>query len=65
MSEHVAFSDCIGKNFDSSKNSDVRDHMLICDSFVSFEYFSVLANETNDFKTKFQESLLIHHDGSQ
>ena len=61
----MAFSACIVKNFNSFKNSDVRDHMLICDSFVSFEYFFILANETNDFKTKFQESLLIHHDGPQ
>ena len=31
----------------------------------SFEDFSVLANGTNDFRIKLQESLLIHRDGPQ
>ena len=32
---------------------------------LSFENFSVLANETNDFRIELQESSLIHRDGSQ
>ena len=32
---------------------------------MPFEGFSVLANGTNDFSLKLQESLLIHRDGSQ
>ena len=39
--------------------------MLLCDNFVCFEDFSILANETNDFRIKLQESLLIHRDGPQ
>ena len=31
----------------------------------SFEDFSVLANGTNDFRIKLQESLLIHRDAPQ
>ena len=33
-----------GKNIKSAKNYVVSDHMLFCDSIVSFEDFSVLEN---------------------
>ena len=39
--------------------------MLGFNSIVSFEDFSVLANETNGFRTKLEESILIHRDGPQ
>ena len=39
--------------------------MLVCNNIVSFEDFSVLANGTNDFRIKLQESLLIHRLGLQ
>ena len=39
--------------------------MLVCNNIVSFEDFFVLANGTNDFRMKLQESLLIHRDGPQ
>ena len=52
-----------GKNIKSTKNSAVRDHMLVCNNSVSFEDFSVLANGTNSFRIKLQESLLIIRDG--
>ena len=39
--------------------------MVVCNTILSFEDFSVLANGTNDFRIKFQESLLIHPDGPQ
>ena len=54
-----------GKNIKSTKNSAVRDHILVCNNLVSFEDFSILANGTNDFRIKLQESLLIHRDGPQ
>ena len=54
-----------GKNIKSTKIFAVRDHMLVCNNIVSFEDFSVLANGTNDFRIKLQESLLIHRDGPQ
>ena len=43
----------------------MRDHMLICDNIVSFEGFSVLADGTNGFRIKLQESLLICRDRTQ
>ena len=39
--------------------------MILCNNIVSFEDFSVLANETNDFRIKLQKSLLIHRNGPQ
>ena len=39
--------------------------MLVCNNIASFEDFFVLANGTNDFRIKLQESLLIHRDGPQ
>ena len=48
-----------GKNINSNKNS------VASNSIVSFEDFSVLANETNGFRTKLEESILIHRDGPQ
>ena len=63
VSEHMGVSGCTGKNIKSTKSSAVRDHMLVCNNIVSFEDFSVFANETNDFRIKLQESLLIHRDG--
>ena len=52
-----------GKNIKTTKNSAVRDHMLVCNNIVYFEDFSVLANRANDFRIKLQESFLIHRDG--
>ena len=54
-----------GKNINSTQESAVFDHMLVCNSIVSFKEFSVLANGTNDFRIKLQESLLIHRDRPQ
>ena len=65
VSEHMGISACTGKNIKSYKNSAVRDHMLVCNNNVSFNDFSVLADGTNDFRIKLQESLLIHRDGPQ
>ena len=53
------------KNIKSTKNSAVRDHMLVCNNIVSFVDISVLVNGNNDFKIKLHESLLKHCDGSQ
>ena len=39
-----------GRNIKSTKNSAVRDHMLVCNNIVSFEDISVLAGGTNDFR---------------
>ena len=50
-----------GKSIKSTKNSAAHDDMLVCNNIVSFEEFSVLAN---DFRIKLQ-SLLIHRDRPQ
>ena len=60
VSEHMVISARTGKNIKSIKNYAVRDHMVVCNNIVYFEDFSVLANGTNDFRIKLQESLLIH-----
>ena len=65
VSEHIGVSANTSKNIKSTKNSAVCDHMLVCNNIVSFEDFSVLANRTNDFRIKLQESILIHRDGPQ
>ena len=52
----------LGKNIKSTKTSTVLDQMLWCDNIVSLDKFSVLANETNDFSIKMQESTLINRD---
>ena len=54
-----------GKIIKSTENSAVHDPMLVCNNIVSFEDFSDLANETNDFRIKLQKSLLIHRNGTQ
>ena len=64
VSEHMGVSASTGKNIKSTKNSAMRDRMVVCNNIVSFEDFSVLANGTNYFRN-LQEILLIHRDGPQ
>ena len=40
----------------------MRDHMLVCDNIASLEDFFVLINDSDNFRIKLQESLLIHRD---
>ena len=63
--EYMGVSASAGKNIKSIKNSAVHDHMLVCNNMVPFEDFPVLANGTNGFKIKLQESLSTHRDGPQ
>ena len=50
---HIQFindvSDVLAKTY-------ARDQMLVCNNIVSIEDISVLANGTNNFRTKLQES---------
>ena len=39
VSEHMGASARTGKNIKSTKNSCMRDHMLVCNNIVSFEDF--------------------------
>ena len=43
VSEHMEVSARTGKSIKSTKNSGAFDHMLVCNSIVYFEDFSVLA----------------------
>ena len=54
VSKHMGVSARTSKNIKSIKSSVVRDHMVVPNSIGSFEDFSVLANETNDFRIKLQ-----------
>ena len=45
-----------GKNIKSTKNSAVLDHILVCNNIMPFEDFSILANGSNDFRIKLQQS---------
>ena len=40
----------------------IQEHLLCCSYFPSFEDFSILTRESNDFKMKIMESLLIARD---
>ena len=61
----MGFSARTGKNIKSTKNSAVRNHMLVCNNIMSFEDFSVLVNGTNNFGIKLEESILTHRDEPQ
>ena len=65
VSEHMGISARTDKNIMSTKNSAVRDQILVCNNILSFKDFSVLDNGTNDFRIKLQGRVLIHRDWSQ
>ena len=56
VSEHMGASARTGENIKSIKNSAVLDHMLVCNNIMPFEDFSILANGSNDFRIKLQQS---------
>ena len=47
---------------DNNKLTAIQEHLLCCNYSPSFEDFSILTRESNDFKLKIMESLLIAHD---
>ena len=55
VSKHIGASARTGESIKS---------VLVCDNIVSFEDFPVFANGSNYFRTKLQESILDHRDGS-
>ena len=57
--EHIGLSPLTFKKCKPSKESAVRDHLLICDNDPSFKEFSVLAKASFKFSLKIKESLLI------
>ena len=62
--EYLGISHLTGKKvkIDNNKRTAIQDHLLCCNHSPSFEDYSVLARESNDFKLKIMESLLIARD---
>ena len=50
------------KKIKPSKESAIRDHLLICNNVPSFDEFSILAHGNNRFVLEIKESLLIKQD---
>ena len=44
---------------DNNKLTTIQEHLLCCNYSLSFEDISILTMESNDFKLKIMESLLI------
>ena len=59
--EHVSISHLTRKKvkIDSNKLTAIQEHLLCCNYSPSFEDFSILTRESNNFKLKIMESLPI------
>ena len=62
--EHLGISHLTEKKvkIDNNKLTAIQEHLLCCNYSPSFEDFSILTRESNDFKLKIMESLLIARD---
>ena len=60
--EHIGISPVTLKKIKPSKESAIRDHLLICNNVPSFDEFSILAHGNNRFVLEIKESLLIKRD---
>ena len=62
--EHLGISHLTGKKveIDSNKVTAIQEHLLCWNYSPSFEDFSLLTSESNDFKLKIMERLLIARD---
>ena len=60
-SGHLGISHLTEKKvkMDSTKLTAIQEDLLCCNYSLSFEGFSILIRESNDFKLKIMESLLI------
>ena len=50
------------KRIKNAKESAICDHLLQCDSPITFADFDILASDSNKFKLLIKESLLIKRD---
>ena len=59
--EHLGISPLTGKEvmIDNNKLTAIQEHLLCCNYSPSYEDFSILTRESNDFKLKIMKSLLI------
>ena len=62
--EHLDISHLTEKKvkIDNNKLTAIQEHLLCCNYSQSFEDFSIMTRESNDFKLKTMESLLIARD---
>ena len=62
--EHLGILHLAGKKIkiDNNKLTAIQEHLLCCNYSQSFEDFSILTRESNDFKLNIMESLLIARD---
>ena len=61
--EHLILSRLTKKvKTDNNKVTALQEHLLGCNFSPSFEDFPILTRESNDFKLKIMESLLIARD---
>ena len=62
--EHLGISHLTEKKvkIDNNKLTAIQEHLLCCNYSPSFEDFSILTRESNGFKLKIMESLLIARD---
>ena len=60
--EHLAITPLTGKPVKNLKKYSIFDHMLFEGHKSSFDNFSILLKENNDFKLQLKESLLISRD---
>ena len=58
-SEHMRTLNLTGKRLKNAKESAISDHLLQCDSSITFDDFDILASDSNKFKLLIKESLLI------
>ena len=61
-SEHMTTSNLTGKHIKNAKESAISDHLLHCDSPITFDDFDILVSDSNKFKSLITESLLIKCD---
>ena len=55
-------SNLTGKRIKNAKESAISDHLLRCDSPITFDNFDILVSDSNKFKLLIKESLLIKLD---
>ena len=61
-SEHMGTSNLTGKRLKNAKESAISDHLLQCDSTITFDDFDILVSYSNKFKLLIKESLFIKRD---
>ena len=60
--EHIGISPLTLKKTKPSKESAIRDHLLVCNNVPSFDEFTILAHGHNKYVLGIKESLLIKRD---